>query len=100
MTAPVGHNQKQYRSPNSLSDQERKELRGVLQELNDSMTRVAAEKELQKEAVNTICDKLDFNPKILKKMAKVYYKANFNQEAADQQEFEDFYNLVVNNKGE
>ena len=91
----VGHN-RNFVSVNSLSDNDRKKLKGAIQELNDSMTRVAAEKELQKEIITKICDDLGLDKKLVRKMGKTYFKANFNSEVEEQKTFEEFYDIIIN----
>ena len=67
-------------------------------ELNDSMTRMAAERDLQKEAVNNINDALGVDKKLIKRMAKAYYKANYNEEVEENNTFEEFYDTIVSGK--
>jgi hypothetical protein len=93
----IGHN-KPHVSLNSLSAEDRKKIKGTIMELNDSMTRIAAERDLQKEAVNNLYDSLGVDKKLIKRMAKAYYKANFNEEIEENNTFEDFYSFIV--KGE
>jgi hypothetical protein len=90
----IGHN-KPFVSPHSLAPEEKKKLRGVMASLNDSMTRVASEREFQKEAINTISEELGLDKKLIRRMAKVYYKANFNEEVEQDKNFEDFYANVI-----
>ena len=92
----IGHNQKQHVSVNSLTQIDKDKLKGAIREMNDSMTRVAAERELQKEIVIKICDELGLDKKLVKRMAKVYFKANFNDEIEENKTFEDFYTIVMN----
>ena len=51
--AGIGHN-KPFVSINSLSDQDKKKVKNAIMELNDSMTRASAERELQKETIANI----------------------------------------------
>lgn len=92
--ANIGHN-KNFVSVNSLTVEERKKLKNAILELNDSMTRVAAEKELQKQAIEEVFDKLGVDKKIVRRMAKVYYKANYNTETEEEDMFRDFYENVI-----
>jgi hypothetical protein len=64
-------------------------------ELNDSMTRVAAERELQKEAINKVFDDLGVEKKMVRRMSKAYYKANFGDEVEENKNFEEFYDTVI-----
>lgn len=92
----LGHNQKNFVSVNSLSENDRKKLKGAIQELNDSMTRAAAERELQKETIINICEELSLDKKLVRKMGKTYFKANFNTEVEEQKTFEEFYDIIIN----
>lgn len=92
--AGIGHN-KPFVSVESLSDADRKRLRKAIQEMNDSMTRVAAERELQKETINEVFDELGVDKKLVRRMSKVYYKANFGEEVEENDNFETFYTKVI-----
>lgn len=91
----IGHNQ-QNRSVNSLSSTDRQKLRSIIQEMDDSMTRQAAERELQKEILAKMEDELGLDKKLVKKMAKTAHKATFKDEVEENRTFEEFYELVVN----
>ncbi len=90
----IGHNQN-FVSINSLTDNQKKELKEAVQQLNDSMTRVAAERDYQKESINNISDKTGVDKKIIRRMAKVYFKANYSQEQEENRNFEEFYDGVM-----
>jgi Spy/CpxP family protein refolding chaperone len=92
--AGMGHNQN-FVSINSLTDNQKKELKEAVQQLNDSMTRVAAERDYQKESINNISDKTGVDKKIIRRMAKVYFKANYSQEQEENRNFEEFYDGVM-----
>ena len=92
--AGIGHNQQQ-RSVQGLNDGERKQLRKAIMEMNDSMTRVGAERELQKETTNEICGQLGLDKKLFKRMARAYFKANFRDEVQENTDFEEFYTAVM-----
>ena len=77
--AGIGHNQQQ-RTVQGLNEGERKQLRKAVMEMNDSMTRVGAERELQKETTNEICDQLGLDKKLFRRMARAYFRANFKDE--------------------
>lgn len=84
-----------YVSVNSLTQDQKQELRKVIQELDNSMTRVSAERELQKEAIGEIAEKLGMDKKLIRRMAKAHHKANFNSEVEENKNFEEFYELVL-----
>lgn len=89
--------QKNYVSINNLSPEARKSVRKLVEEINDSMTRIQSEKDLQKEGIKSTCERLGIDPKIVRKIGRAYYKANFNQEVADFSDYENFYELVMLN---
>lgn len=90
----IGHN-RNFVGINSLTDAQKKELKDAIIQLNDSMTRVAAERDYQKESINNISDKTGVDKKIIRRMAKVYFRANYSQEQEDNRQFEDFYDGVM-----
>jgi hypothetical protein len=90
----IGHNQQQ-RSVQGLTDEDRKTLKKAVIEMNDSMTRVGAERELQKETVNEVCDKLGIDKKLFRRMSRAYFKANFKDEVQENTDFEEFYTAVI-----
>ena len=90
----IGHNQQQ-RSVQGLTEEDRKTLRKAVMEMNDSMTRVGAERELQKETTNDVCDKLGIDKKLFRRMSRAYFKANFKDEVQENTDFEEFYSTVM-----
>ena len=82
-------------SVNSLDHEEKKKLKGMISELNDSMVRVAAERDLQKQIIQRAHDELDLDKKIVRRMARAYYKSNFNEEVEENKMFEEFYENVL-----
>jgi len=92
--ANIGHNQP-FVSINALTDQQKTELKNAIRELNDSMTRVAAERDFQKDTINAISDKTGVDKKIVRRMAKVYFKSNYAEEQEENRQFEEFYDGVM-----
>ena len=92
----IGHN-KPTVSLNSLSDGEKKQVRDAILEMNDSLTRVAAERDLQKEILATLAEELGLDKKLVRRMARVYFKSNYMDEVEENKNFEDFYNGIVRN---
>jgi DNA-directed RNA polymerase subunit N (RpoN/RPB10) len=87
--------QQTLRSPHSLSSDEKKKLRDCIYALNDSMTRAAAERDLQKEAINEIFDELGIDKKIVRRMAQDILHRNYNTMVEEQQNFQNFYDNVI-----
>lgn len=90
----IGHNQQQ-RSVQGLTDEDRKRLRKAVMEMNDSLTRIADERELQKDVVNEMADQLGIDKKLFKRMSRAYFKANFNDEVQENTDFEEFYTTIM-----
>ena len=96
MSNGIGHNsQAKVSNVNSLSSTDKTKLRNAVQELNDSMTRVAAERELQKEIINKIAEEVGLDKKLVRRLGKTYFKANFNEEVEGNNAFEEFYEGVL-----
>lgn len=74
---------------------DRKKINGALQEISNSMHRIGAEKDLIKTIVDDISDSFQLPRKTVNKLAKIYHKQNFNQEAQDFEELETLYEEVV-----
>lgn len=94
--AGIGHNNTSV-NISSLNDAERKKLKNAIMELNDSFTRVAAERDLQKETINNLHDQLGVDKKLIRRMAKAYFKANFGEEVEENKAFEESYDLIIKN---
>jgi Transcriptional regulator DsbA len=90
----IGHNQQQ-RSVQGLTEEDRKLFRKAIMEMNDSMTRIAAERELMKEIVNENCDKLGVDKKLFRRMSKAYFLANYKDVVQENTDFEDFYSTIM-----
>ena len=92
--AGIGHN-KPFVSINSLTESQKTELKNAIREMNDSMTRAAAERDFQKETLTSISDKTGVDKKILRRMAKVYFRSNYAEEQEENRQFEEFYDGVM-----
>jgi hypothetical protein len=90
----IGHNSPTM-NIEALTAEDKKVLRKAIIELNDSMTRAGAERELQKEILNETNGKLGVDKRLIRRMAKAYFKANFNEEIEENNTFESFYDEVM-----
>jgi hypothetical protein len=79
----------------NLTTQNKDKLRKSITEISDSLTRIAAERDLQKEIIKKISEELTIDKKIIRRMAKVYFNANFAQEVELDEEFEETYRDTV-----
>jgi len=77
---------------------ERKKFNDALQEISNSMTRIEAEKDLIKNIVDELVKSSEIPKKTINKLARIFYKQNFSQEAQAFEELETLYEEVVNLK--
>lgn len=80
--------------PSSPAD--RKAIYDALREISNSFTRIEAERDLIKEAINNTCENFNLNKKTFRRMAKVYHKQNFSKEKEEHEEFETLYEVITN----
>ncbi len=89
-----GHNKPKV-DISSLAPEEKKRLKKCIIEMNDSMTRQAAEKEFQKETLSTLNEELGIDKKLLRKIAKAYYNVNIEDERDAFDDFVSAYEIIV-----
>lgn len=77
------------------SPEDKKKLRGAIQEISNSMTRMEAERDLIKEIIKEQSDQFQIPKKILAKIAKTYHKQNLTQEVEDHEDFVELYEEVT-----
>jgi ABC-type microcin C transport system permease subunit YejB len=94
--AGMGHNNPTV-NISSLTEPERKRLKKAIMELNDSMTRVSAERQLQNDTIKALNEDLGIDKKLIRRMAKAYFKANFGEEVEENKAFEESYDLIIKN---
>lgn len=77
------------------SPADRQKIKKMLGEVSDSMTRIAAERDLIKETIKEMSQEFNLSKRQLNRMAKVYHKQNFSREQEEHSEFEDLYTSIV-----
>jgi hypothetical protein len=80
---------------NTLDANQKLKLVGYLKDFSTSLTRVEAERDLQKTLKSDVCDEFDISKKVFTKLARTYHKQNFADEVASHQEFEKLYEEVT-----
>ena len=68
---------------------------GCLQEISNSLTRVEAERDLIKEIFEKMQDECEIPKKLGRKLARVYHKRSYEEEVAEQSDFQDVYEAVA-----
>jgi hypothetical protein len=74
---------------------DREKILGCLQEISNSLTRIEAERDLIKDILQRMQDEFEMPKKLSRKLAKVYHKRNFEEEVADQHDFQEVYETVA-----
>lgn len=80
---------------NVTNPADKKKIKDALFEISGSMTRMEAEKDLIKDIINDLADNFELPKKTVRKIAKAYHKQNFNQVAADNEEFQEMYESLI-----
>jgi hypothetical protein len=68
---------------------------GCLQEISNSLTRVEAERDLIKEILEKMQDECEIPKKLGRKLARVYHKRSYEEEVAEQSDFQSIYETVA-----
>ena len=77
------------------SPSDRDKLLNGVKEISNSMTRVDAEKDYQRDAIAALSSELGIEKKYVSKVANIYHKQNFHQFQAEQTEIEDLYESIT-----
>ena len=77
------------------NDLDRKKVFECMKEISNSMTRMDAERDFQKEAAIALADDVDIDKRYIGALAKIYHKQNFAQFQQQKEEIEDLYESIV-----
>lgn len=86
---------KTFTNPQNLLQADKNTLSAVIQSISDSMMRVDGETSYQKEAIESIADKLDLDKKLVKKMARLFHKMSFDEAVDQHRALEEAYTSVL-----
>ena len=78
-----------------MTPDEKKIVKGAIEEMIDSFHRVAAERDLQKGIIGKIKEDTTVDPKLFRKIAKVAYQSNYYEERTFNEEFEEMFDEVM-----
>tara|TARA_R110000782_G_scaffold174544_1_gene265741 strand:+ start:503 stop:748 length:246 start_codon:yes stop_codon:yes gene_type:complete len=73
---------------------DRDRLINGIKELSDSMARVAAEKDLQKNIVEDVADDTEVDKKYIRKLATIYHKQTFVKVQEETDEIVSLYDIL------
>lgn len=74
--------------------QDREAIRKAIQEIDNAMTRIDAERDFIKEAIATTSEKYQIDKKILRGMARLYHKRAVNDARAASEQLFDSYEEI------
>lgn len=75
----------------TLSPEDKKRVASAIKELSDSMTRVDAEKDLQKDIIQVTFENHGIDKKYIRKLATIYHKANLDEVRGEYENVETLY---------
>lgn len=78
-----------------MTNDEKTIVKKAIKTMVDSMTRVAAERDHQKEIVKEVKETTTITPRVFRKMARVSFASNFSEEVAVNEEFEQLYTELM-----
>jgi len=76
-------------------EQTKKRIRGALEEISNSMTRMGAERDLIKNILQDVENDTQVPKKYIRKMATIFHKQNLNEVKAENDDVETLYETVV-----
>lgn len=71
--------------------EDRKVVTDAIKEISNSMLRMESDRDLQKEIVEAVCEKVDIDKADVKKLAKIYHKQNYNDVKAAADDLQGLY---------
>lgn len=73
------------------SSEDKKRIKGCIEEISNSLTRIAAERDFIKEAIASCCDDVEIDKKYLRKMANIHFKQNLSEVVTEADDLETLY---------
>lgn len=75
-----------------------KNIQAAIKDVNDCMMRIAAERDVIKDIVADLSEKYEIPKKFFNRLARTYFKQNFEKEVAEHDDFEVLYEAVTSAK--
>jgi hypothetical protein len=83
----------------AIGPDKKKMIENVVKEVAGSLTRIAAERDFQKESLKKAEEETGVEKKLIRKMAKVYFKNEFGMVREENEVFEQSYLEVFGSNG-
>jgi hypothetical protein len=74
---------------------DREKLLASIKEMSNSMTRVDAEQDFQKDVIDKVNDDLGLEKKYVRKLASIYHRQNFTTVQQEQEELVELYEAIT-----
>jgi hypothetical protein len=98
MAPKIGHNQPAVVNITSLTPEQTERVKKAILELDGSLTRQAAERDLQKQIIEDLHETMGLDKKTMRRVAKTYFKDNMNEETENYDSFETSYRYLFPTK--
>ena len=79
--------------PSAESD--RKKIKDAMTEISNSMTRIDAEKDFQKAAIEDLSDEVSIDKKYLKRLANTYHRQNLVEVTTEADDLQSLYETCL-----
>ncbi len=77
------------------SETDRKKIKDAMVEMSNSMTRIEAEKDLQKNIIEDLSDEVGIDKKYLKKLANTYHKQSLVDLTTEADDIHSLYDVCL-----
>lgn len=77
------------------SDTDKQRIKSCMEEISNAYTRMEAEREFIKDAIESLSEDVDIPKKYLNKMARIYHKQNLSEAVGEMEDVEALYEAVI-----
>ena len=82
----------------AMTAEDIRKVADAIEVINDSMTRVAAERDLVKDTINKLHEEIGFPKRLLRRLAKTHYHRSFEMDTQENRDFESAYETITSKK--
>ena len=76
------------------SPEDRKAIKDAMSEISNAYTRIEAERDFIRDALNDLQDKVDIDKKYLRKMSRIFHKQNIVEFTTEAEDIETLYEAI------
>ncbi len=78
----------------ALPQEKRDQLKKAVKTIDDSLTRIIAERTLIKETIDNVATGTGLDKKLVRKLAKTIHKASYKMDAEENETFDELYHTL------